>query len=123
MVVFGCPWALGSQLAGCEPDATGLLRLAPETPAPAPFPPLLRLQQPIPPPSPSQLSALSTFSTFSCRDNKGGLTLGEIWTMTEGNRVIFDPTGWTAAKMEWLVSYYLFADDDVSTPALHSDAR
>ena len=36
--------------------------------------------------------------------------------MTEGNRVIFDPTGWTAAKMEWLVSYYLFADDDVSNP-------
>lgn len=42
--------------------------------------------------------------------------MGEIWEMTEGNRVIFDPTGWTAAKMEWLVSYYLFADDDVSNP-------
>lgn len=55
-------------------------------------------------------------SVMLCRDNKGGLTLGEIWAMTEGNRVIFDPTGWTAAKMEWLVSYYLFADDDVSTP-------
>lgn len=35
--------------------------------------------------------------------------------MTEGNRLIFDPTGWTAEKLEWLVSYYLFADDDVST--------
>lgn len=59
---------------------------------------------------------MSWFSTLFCRDNKGGLTLGEIWAMTEGNRVIFDPTGWTAAKMEWLVSYYLFADDDVSAP-------
>lgn len=53
------------------------------------------------------------------RDNKGGLTLGEIWQLTEGNRLIFDPTGWTAEKLEWLVSYYLFADDDVSsTPPL-----
>ena len=25
-----------------------------------------------------------------------------------------DPVGWTAEKMEWLVTYYLFADDDVS---------
>ena len=38
----------------------------------------------------------------------------EIWNLTEGNRNIFDPTGWTAEKLEWFVSYYLFADDDVS---------
>ncbi len=52
--------------------------------------------------------------TSQCRDNKGGLTLTEIWTLTEGNRNIMDPTGWVAGKMEWLVTYYLFADDDVS---------
>ena len=49
-----------------------------------------------------------------CRDNKGGLTLKEVWALTEGNRCILDPTGWVAEKMEWLVSYYLFADEDVS---------
>lgn len=57
------------------------------------------------------LSFENQFAKYD-KDNKGGLTLGEIWAMTEGNRVIFDPNGWTAAKMEWLVSYYLFADDD-----------
>lgn len=57
-----------------------------------------------------------SLSILLCRDNKGGLTLHEIWEMTEGHRLIFDPTGWTAEKMEWLVSYYLFADDDVSNP-------
>lgn len=51
------------------------------------------------------------FSKYD-KDNKGGLTLKEIWNLTEGNRNIFDPTGWTAEKLEWFVSYYLFADDD-----------
>lgn len=46
------------------------------------------------------------------KDNKGGLYLGEIWTLTEGNRNIMDPTGWVAEKLEWFISYYLFADDD-----------
>lgn len=57
------------------------------------------------------LSFENQFSKYD-KDNKGGLTLGEIWQLTEGNRLIFDPTGWTAEKLEWLVSYYLFADDD-----------
>ena len=34
--------------------------------------------------------------------------------MTEGNRNIMDPTGWVAEKLEWLVTYYFFASDDVS---------
>ena len=54
-----------------------------------------------------------------CRDNKGGLYLGEIWTLTEGNRNIMDPTGWVAEKLEWFISYYLFADDDVSLLFCH----
>ena len=53
----------------------------------------------------------------TCRDNKGGLTKSEIWDLTEGNRNIMDPTGWVAEKLEWFVSYYLFADDDVSASA------
>lgn len=34
--------------------------------------------------------------------------------MTEGNRNIMDPTGWVAEKLEWLVTYYFFHNDDVS---------
>ena len=29
-----------------------------------------------------------------------------------------DPTGWVAEKLEWFVTYYLFADDDVSLSLL-----
>ena len=50
------------------------------------------------------------------RDGKGGLNLKEIWNLTEGNRNLLDPTGWVAEKLEWFVTYYLFADDDVSPP-------
>lgn len=40
--------------------------------------------------------------------------------MTEGNRNIMDPTGWVAEKLEWFVTYYLFADDDVSLSLCNS---
>ena len=33
--------------------------------------------------------------------------------MTEGNRNIMDPTGWVAGKLEWFITYYFFANDEV----------
>ena len=62
----------------------------------------------------------SECGSLQCRDNKGGLTLKEIWNLTEGNRNIMDPTGWVAEKLEWFVTYYLFADDDVSLSLCNS---
>lgn len=59
----------------------------------------------------SPMAFENQFSKYD-KDNKGGLTLGEIWNLTEGNRNILDPTGWVAEKLEWFVTYYLFADDD-----------
>ncbi|XP_071720962.1 peroxygenase-like [Rutidosis leptorrhynchoides] len=40
------------------------------------------------------------------------LTLGEIWNMTEGNKLAFDPFGWAAAKMEWAILYALARDEE-----------
>lgn len=74
--------------------------------------------------TPASFGAATHTLLCDCRDNKGGLNLKEIWAMTEGNRNIMDPTGWVAEKLEWFVTYYFFANDEVTSPAtciaLHS---
>ena len=41
------------------------------------------------------------------------MTLEELWNMTEGNRNLLDPTGWTAEKLEWLATIYLYGEKRV----------
>lgn len=44
------------------------------------------------------------FSKYD-RGNKGGLSLGDVWFMLRGYRVIFDVFGWTAMILEWIATY------------------
>ncbi|PNH06475.1 putative peroxygenase 3 [Tetrabaena socialis] len=49
------------------------------------------------------------FSKFD-RDNKGGLGWKDIQEMVYANMNINDPTGWTAERLEWWVTYLLLRD-------------
>ncbi|KAK1413414.1 hypothetical protein QVD17_35187 [Tagetes erecta] len=44
------------------------------------------------------------------------LTYAEVWKMTEGNRVLYDLYGSTAAKLEWTILFMLAKDEDGMLP-------
>lgn len=41
------------------------------------------------------------------KDNKGGLTIGELYDAWRGQRIVFDPFGWSASAFEWIATYLL----------------
>lgn len=41
------------------------------------------------------------------KDGKGGLTLSELYTAWRGQRLVFDPFGWSAGAFEWIATYLL----------------
>lgn len=53
------------------------------------------------------------FSKYS-KSRKDALNGSEIYDMLRGNRNIMDPTGWTAAALEWYALWWVAADKDVS---------
>lgn len=51
------------------------------------------------------------------RRNRKGLDFNEMWELSEANRNIIDPTGWTAEKLEWWATWFIAGDKNVSTLA------
>ncbi|TBU54971.1 Caleosin-domain-containing protein [Dichomitus squalens] len=43
---------------------------------------------------------------------KDGVTLGDVFDAHKGQRVIFDPIGWTAEMLEWLATYVMLWPED-----------
>lgn len=51
------------------------------------------------------------------RRNRKGLDFNEMWELSEANRNIIDPTGWTAEKLEWWATWFIAGDKNVSALA------
>ena len=62
------------------------------------------------------------FSKYS-KSRKDALNPSEIFAMLRGNRNILDPTGWTAAALEWYALWWVAGDEEVRNTASYCIAR
>lgn len=46
------------------------------------------------------------------RDAKGGLAITDLWSLWNGQKLVFDFFGWTATALEWTAVYLLLWPDD-----------
>lgn len=52
------------------------------------------------------------FAKYDC-DEKGGLTITDLWSLWNGQKLVFDFFGWTATALEWTAVYLLWPDAGV----------
>ena len=52
------------------------------------------------------------FTKFNKQD-RGGMDFQEMWELSEANRNVLDPTGWTAEKLEWWATWFIAGDKNV----------